>query len=65
MGLVEELLEHISLTTALLLTAASYILFKVYIRVDKHYRLQRLGARAPRIRHKLPFGKSLLHMGRI
>jgi len=57
MGLIEEMLERVSITTALLVAVAAYILYKVCVRVDKHYRLKRLGVRAPRIRHKLPFGK--------
>lgn len=57
MGLIEELLEHVSVTTTLLVAVAAYILYKIHISIDKHYRLRRLGVRAPRLRHKLPFGK--------
>ena len=62
MGLIEELVERVSITTALLVAAAAYILYKVCVSVDKHYRLKRLGLRAPRVRHKLPFGKCSFHI---
>lgn len=57
MGLIEELLEHVSVLKALLVAAIAYILYKVCVKVDEHSRLKRLGARAPKIRHRLPFGK--------
>ncbi|KAH8905143.1 cytochrome P450 [Coniochaeta sp. PMI_546] len=59
MGLIEVLLERVSVlstSTALLVAVAGYILYKIYVSLDKHYRLKRLGSRAPRIRHKLPYG---------
>ena len=60
MGIVEDLWEHVSILSAsrgLWFAVIAYVLYRVYVGVDKHYRLKRLGARAPRIRHKLPFGK--------
>src|SRR4051794_30975207 len=59
MGLIETLLEHVSLrsaSNALLLVVVAYVLHSVYVSIDKNRRLRRLGARPPKIRNKLPWG---------
>jgi hypothetical protein len=59
MGLIDGLLEHVSVTTVLLVAVAGYIFYRVSLRVEKHYRLRRLGARANIIHNKLPFGNNV------
>jgi hypothetical protein len=58
MGLVELLMERITLTSALLGVVAAYVLYKVYMRIDNSIRLKRLPGvpSAPKIATKLPFG---------
>jgi hypothetical protein len=59
MGVIELLVGRVSLTSALLAAVAVYVLYKVYVRIDKGIRLRRLPGvpSAPKIAAKLPFGK--------
>jgi hypothetical protein len=57
MGLIEVLLERVSITSALLGTVALYIIYNVYVNIDKSIRLKRLpGVPAPKVKTKLPLG---------
>ncbi|KAI0187461.1 cytochrome P450 [Xylaria flabelliformis] len=60
MGLVEQALEHASIKSILLTLTVVYALWRVYLKVDESVRLQRLGARAPRIPSRFPFGVDII-----
>lgn len=58
MGIIELLLERLSVTSVLLGTVALYIIYKIYVDVDKSIRLRRLPGvpSAPKPKTKLPLG---------
>lgn len=58
MGLIEVLLGRVSITSALLGTVALYIIYQVYVSIDKSIRLSRLPGvpHAPKVKTKLPLG---------
>lgn len=57
MGLVETLLERVSIPVALILAVGGYVFYKVCVRMEQNFRLARLGARGHIIHNRLPFGE--------
>ncbi|KAI0433586.1 cytochrome P450 [Xylaria sp. FL1042] len=56
MGLVGQTLERASIGTVLLSLTVVFTLWQIYLKIDESIRLRRLGARAPKIVSRLPFG---------
>lgn len=61
MALVEEVLEHLSVSNAFLILVLGFVLYQACKRIDETIRLRRLGVRGPRVPNKLPFGKPSYH----
>lgn len=57
MGLVEQALEGATIKTFLIYLAVIFTVWRVYLKINESVRLRKLGARAPRVRSRLPFGK--------
>ncbi|KAI0200290.1 cytochrome P450 [Astrocystis sublimbata] len=60
MGLVAEALEHASTQSILLSLIVVFALWMIYINIDESVRVRRLGARAPLIVSKIPFGLDIV-----
>ena len=56
MGLVETLIEHLSLKAAAIILGTSFTLWMLFLRLDEHRRLTRLGNYGPTLRLYWPFG---------
>jgi hypothetical protein len=57
MGLVENAVERASIKSVLIFLAVVFASWRIYLKIDETVRLRRLGARAPRVVGRLPFGK--------
>ncbi|KAI8632582.1 glycoside hydrolase family 20 protein [Xylariaceae sp. FL1651] len=60
MGLVEEALEHGSVKSVLIFSAVIFVLWRTYLKINETVRLRTLGARAPRIVSRFPFGLDVI-----
>lgn len=56
MGLVEALLEHVSIKSVTLWVVGGLTLWHIIQRIDEHIRIKRLGNYGPTIHNWLPFG---------
>ena len=57
MGLVEELIGHVSAKSIAVFVAASCTIYIVLVNVDRRRRRRRLGARPPKAKYWIPFGE--------
>lgn len=58
MGLIEMILENVSFKGLLVFLSASYVLYSIFLSLEKRQRLRRLaGAPAPKIKARWPLGK--------
>ena len=57
MGVIEELFGSFSLKPALLVLVVGYVLYRIFLRIEEHTKLSRLGARAPELQGILPFSE--------
>ncbi|KAI1828079.1 cytochrome P450 [Xylaria intraflava] len=60
MGLFEQVLERASAKSVFLSLAVVFVLWRVYLGIDESARLRRLGARAPKVASRLPFGLGII-----
>ncbi|KAI1279982.1 cytochrome P450 [Xylaria sp. FL0933] len=60
MGLVGQILERASTGTVLLSLVVVFTLWRIYLTIDESIRLRRLGARAPKIVSRWPFGLDIV-----
>ncbi|CAJ2500951.1 Uu.00g038040.m01.CDS01 [Anthostomella pinea] len=60
MGLVEEGLDHASTKSIFVFIGVTFVLWRIYLKVDELTRLRRLGARGPRIKSRVPFGFDII-----
>ncbi|KAI0392106.1 cytochrome P450 [Xylariaceae sp. FL0594] len=61
MGLVEQAVEGTTPKSFLIYLAVLFTAWRIYLEIDRNVRLRKLGARAPRMRSRLPFGIDIIY----
>lgn len=62
MGLVETVLQHLSLKFTLTFLVIAYAVWHILNRIHEHRRIRRLGQYGPYLRPRLPLGISISHL---
>lgn len=58
MGVVEALLEQISVKTTFIVLFIAYGVYSIICRIDEHRRIRRLGRYGPQLKTYAPWSKS-------
>ncbi|OBS27383.1 hypothetical protein FPOA_01325 [Fusarium poae] len=60
MGVVEALLEQVSLKTTLIILLVAYCIYSIICRIDEHRRIRRLGHYGPHMKTYAPWGLDIV-----
>lgn len=61
MGILENVVEHLTVSRVLLILSGTWVLNQIGTRIINHRRITRLGTYAPKVPSKTPFCKSPTH----
>ncbi|OTA86769.1 hypothetical protein M434DRAFT_81844 [Hypoxylon sp. CO27-5] len=61
MGLIETVLDHVSISSVLILLGIVFVARMIYLSIDENTRLGRLGVRGHKVKSRLPFGLDIIH----
>lgn len=62
MGVVEALIEQVSVKATLTILFVAYWVYYIICRIDEHRRIRRLGHYGPCVKSYAPWGKSVLFL---